>query len=109
MSNPDFTLKVDDTLPKLEAQLVNKKTQKPIGDLTGATVVFRYKLQGTSTWTEILTVAIINAAKAIVEVTWAPTDTDTPGDYDVEFKVDFPTGRMSVPNVGCLLLLIADC
>jgi hypothetical protein len=106
---PDFSLKVGDRLPKLEAQLINKKTGKPIGDLTGSTVVFRYKLQSATTWETIAAVAILNAAKAIVEVTWGATDTDTPGDYDMEFQVAFPTGQMSVPNVGCLLLRIGQC
>ena len=106
---PDYALKVGDTLPKLEAQLINKKTGKPIGDLTGATVVFRFKLPSAAVWTTITTVAILNAAKAIVEVTWVGADTATAGDFDMEFKVTFPTGVMSVPNVGCLLLRISDC
>lgn len=109
MSKPDFVLAVGDTLPKLEAQLINSKTGAPIGDLTGATVVFNYKAKGDPTWIPITTVAIIDAAKAIVEVTWNPGDTDTPGEYDMQFVVTFPTGQMTVPNHGCLSLSISSC
>jgi hypothetical protein len=109
VSKPDFVLAVGDTLPKLEAQLINAKTGAPIGDLTGATVVFNYKVRGTSTWTALTSVAIIDDSKAIVEVTWNPGDTDVSGDYDMQFVVTFPSGQMTVPNHGCLLLSISTC
>jgi hypothetical protein len=106
---PDYVLKVGDTLPKLEATLINKKTGQPIGDITSATVVFRYKVRGTAAWVSLNTVAILNGPKAIVEVTWSPGDTSTVGDYDMEFVVTFPAGVMTVPNVRCLLLRISEC
>lgn len=106
---PDYSLKIGDTLPKLEAQLVNNKTGQPIGDITTATVVFRYKVRGTTVWTTLNTVAILNGPKAIVEVTWTIGDTDTVGDYDMDFVVTFVDGQMTVPNVGCSLLRISSC
>jgi hypothetical protein len=109
-TKPDFVLKVDDRLPELQAQLVNKKTRKPVADLTGTVVTFRFKLRGTSTWTSITPVTIVDGPKAIVSVAWGVGDTATAGDYDMEFKITFADTRvMSVPNEGCLLLRISDC
>ena len=110
MSKPDFTLKVGDRLPELQAQLVNKKTRKPVADLTGTVVLFRFKLKGTAVWTSISPVTIVDGPKAIVSVAWEAGNTATAGDYDMEFKITFADTRvMSVPNEGCLLLRISDC
>lgn len=109
-SKPDFVLKVGDRLPELQAQLINKKTRKPVADITTATVTARIKLKGTSTWVTITAVTVVDGPKAIVNIAWEAGNTATAGDYDLEFKITFPDTRvMSVPNEGCLLLRISDC
>jgi hypothetical protein len=96
-----FSIKRSDTLPILEATLMDSK-KAPI-DLTNATSVkFLWRLQSptTSKVTQADCV-IVDRALGQVEYQWAVNDTKVAGDYYGEFRIVFSNGdQLTVPSSG---------
>lgn len=83
----DFEIKKNDSLPDLEVTLFDEDGRV---DLTGATVQFH--MQDSSGSLKINSAAVIDDATAgEVRYNWDSTagDTDTAGDFEGEFEVDF--------------------
>lgn len=98
----DIYLKHKDRLPKLRATLSD--ANGPV-DLTGATVKVWWRLQSGGT-EKSGTCTIVDAANGVVEYAWAAGDTDTAGDYYVEFVATFGIATMTFPNDGYLTMSI---
>jgi len=95
----DFEIKRGALEPALKLR-ATQATGDPI-DLTGAVVVLRMRNHVTGAM-KITDVACVVTAPLTgdFEYRWAGTDTDTPGDYEVEVHVTFLTGRLLVLPTG---------
>ncbi len=91
-----FYLKVDDTYPNIEAILSD--TNGPV-DLTGCDVTFRMSLPGVGNkFVEKAAVVVEPQTGADIGKVYAEFedgDTDTPGTYNVEWKVVFPNTKIA--------------
>ncbi len=98
-----FTIKQGDTLPILEAQLIDC-TGNPINlDLCG--VYFHMARYSRSIINRPVTIVDMDSGK--VKVEWQPGDTSTVGTYQCEFEVNMPDGKIiTVPNNGYFLIEI---
>lgn len=98
-----FTIKQGDTLPILEAQLIDCAGNPINLELCG--VHFHMSRHGTN---------IINRSAAItdiengrVKIEWQEGETSTVGTYQCEFEVNMPDGKIiTVPNNGYFLIEI---
>lgn len=69
-------------------------------DLTAATVEF-HMTQREGSKEVSGACSLLSAAAGQVRFTWGGTDTDTVGDYDVEWEVTYSNGKVeTVPNFG---------
>jgi hypothetical protein len=97
----DFPLTQGDTLPVMEHEL--RQPDGSIPDLTGATVVFRYRNEDLTQADEVLRPASV-ADLASARVRWTPISADTAvpavllGDYRVVYQDG--SGPESFPNDG---------
>ncbi len=109
----DFHLKVSDTLPILEATLVDANSDK-INVSAAVEVKFKMRVSSADPFIEIIATIIDDGSVALrgrVDVPWISSNTDEAGLYKAMFKITFPgPDTMSVPNKGCKSILIeADC
>lgn len=96
----DFTMKANDTLPRLRSTLTYSDAS--VVDLTGSSVQFIMRTVDPGAPKVKAAAAIVTAsAPAVVEYTWAAVDTDSPGSYLGEFEVTFPDSRVrTFPTEG---------
>lgn len=95
----DFTLKQGNTRPVFTATVAENPglpTEKVI-DLTEATKVYLIMrladTVGTAAAPKIeAEMEVVEAAKGTIRYKWQPTDTDTPGTYDLEVEVQWKDG-----------------
>lgn len=95
----DFYIKEGDREPWLTATLVDEN-EEPV-DLTSAVAVkfFMIKPPGTTPKVNGLAASVVDATEGRVKYEWGATDTDTPGDYDGEFEVEWSSGtKTTFPN-----------
>lgn len=85
MNNPDFTIKEGDTSPAIEVEL--RDGDSPI-ELSTANVGFRMRHRMEEV-TVAGTCTIDSNNPGTVSYIWDDGDTDTTGDYDAEFIVDY--------------------
>lgn len=111
----DFHLKISDTLPILEATLLEADGSK-INVSAATSVTFRMRVKQLDPFIDILCVVIDDGTPALrgrVDVPWTVTadSTTTAGFYKALFKVLFPGPlTLSVPNKGCKTIEIEnDC
>jgi hypothetical protein len=94
MSNT-FSLKRNDTLPRLRAVLSD--SSGPV-DLTGCSVKFIYKAEGKGQPVS-RTAAVLSDPPGTVEYQWVIEDTAVSGNFSGEWEVTFPSGRkLTFPN-----------
>lgn len=96
-----ITIKQNDTVPALEAQLVN--ADGTAIDLTLCSVWLHMgnKINAVS--------EITDAIKGWVKYAWQTGDTDTVGLYKAEFEIKYPDGAIqTVPNDGYFLIQIVN-
>lgn len=109
----DFHLKISDTLPVLEATVVDASAN-PINISTVSSILFRMRLTTTDPFTDIVSTLIDDGTVALrgrFDVPWSATagSTDVAGLYKAVAKLVFPGPlTMSVPNKGCKTVLIED-
>lgn len=99
-----FTIKQNDTLPNLEAQLVDFEGSPINLDLCG--VHFHMSdFRGEVKINKPATIVDVENGK--VKVEWQKGETDTTGTYKCEFEVNMPDGKIiTVPNDGYFLISI---
>lgn len=95
--------KLNDTRPLLHATLKDRDGT-PI-DLTGASVRFLWRLQGTtSAQSKAATLVVPSAGE--VEVNLTPADLPTAGVYDAEFEITANGHVISVPSDHYLMIRV---
>lgn len=99
-----FTIKQNDTLPNLEAQLIDYSGAPINLDLCGV----HFHMQGYNGLVKINRLATIeNPETGNVKIEWLDGDTDTVGTFKCEFEVNMPDGKIiTVPNDGYFLISI---
>lgn len=99
-----FTIKQNDTLPNLEAQLLDNNGASINLDLCGVHFhMVNYK--GVEKINRPAT--ITNIATGEVKVEWQTGDTSEIGTYKCEFEVNMPDGKvLTVPNDGYFLISV---
>lgn len=99
------TIKQGDTAPVVEGT-VYQRDGVTVQDLTGATVTFSMSKNGAVKINNV-TASVANPPAGLVQYSWGANDTDTPGDYDGEFKVTFASGSIErVPNNKNLVIRV---
>lgn len=92
-----FVIKQFNTLPSLEATLLNPNGQ-PV-DLTGATITFSMRSRDNEAVVITGNALILDAATGKVVYQWAPTNTQLAGAFIGEFDVVYSGGaKESFPN-----------
>ncbi len=92
-----FTIKQYNTIPLLEATLLDSNNQ-PV-DLADATVVFTMRSRDNDTLVVDGDALVIDALEGKVAYPWVSTDTAVPGAYHGEFVVTYSGGGIeSFPN-----------
>lgn len=107
---PDFHLKVSDTLPILEATLLDAK-REPINLTSVVSITFRMRRKKSDPFIDITATVVAPATDGKVTVPWSGTSgsTDAAGTFQALFKLLFPGPEtMSVPNKGCKVISIED-
>ncbi len=119
MSHPEkFTIKRDDTLPRIQVQLWDDEAKTVKTDLTLATsqafhMMDRDQAGLASPVLKVEAAATIVgvATDGVLEYAWidANNDTDTEGTYFAEFEVTWSaTLRTTYPNDGYIIVKIVD-
>lgn len=93
-----FVIKQNDTLPYLEAQLLDAEGNPINLDLCGV------RFHMLDKWNVIKIdrpIEIVDIAKGEVKVVWQEGDTSESGAYLAEFEINMPDGNIiTVPNDG---------
>lgn len=99
-----FTIKQNDTLPNLEAQLLDHEGSPINLDLCGV----HFHMSNFKGEVEIDRPAtIVEIESGRVRVDWQNGDTSKIGIYKAEFEVNMPDGKtISIPNDGYFLISI---
>lgn len=99
-----FIIKQNDTLPNLEAQLVDHEGNPINLDLCG--VHFHMaNFKGEVEIDRAATIVDVGSGKVMVD--WQNGDTSKIGIYKAEFEVNMPDGKtISIPNDGYFLISI---
>lgn len=95
----DFTIKQDDTLPEIQATLLDSSTPaQPVG-LGGCSVRFIMTNKATLQVQVDEPAEIVDAGLGVVKYVWQPNDTSVAGTFNGEFEVEFPDLRLETfPN-----------
>lgn len=87
-------MKQGDTLPTLQAQLVNADGSNP--NVTGSTITFRMAATAHEPIIDDGAATVVDGPNGIVEYAWQAGDTDAAGQFKGEFSVDgtrtYPSG-----------------
>ncbi len=99
-----FVIKQNDTLPTLEAQLIDAYGNPVNLDLCAVTFRMKHGF-GQKELERPATITDVENGKVRIE--WQEGDTDTPGTYKAEFEVNMPDGKViTVPNDGYFIISI---
>lgn len=106
MSDPIFSLKVDDLWPRIAVTLEDSNGD-PV-DLSGvSSVTFSMsEVEAGTAKVVAQTALIVSATEGKVAYQWQAGDTDTEGLYKAEFNVVFTGAPGTVPNGNYLLVRI---
>lgn len=102
-----FSVKQGDLLPSIEAVLLNPDNT-PLNLATATSVLFRMRKRGGSGAAKVSAAAtIVTPTTGLVRYNWSATDTDTVGEYFVEWVVTFPTALpVTYPGNGWDLVTV---
>lgn len=103
MTSSTLPMKQGDLLPAVRAVLHDTDPatgNSRVMDLTGCTVRFHLRLNGSGTPVVNAAASVIDATNGIVEYAWVAGDTATPGDYLREWEVTVTASskQVTVPN-----------
>lgn len=102
----DFYIKKDDTLPNYTTIV---RDQDGAMDLTGATVLFTMQDLATETnKVSAQAASLITGVKGGIEYLWQVGDTDTAGEYGVEFEITTAGGVFTVPKGFTAKVIVED-
>lgn len=106
-----YWIKQDDTLPSIEATLLDGDGNAI--DIFGTAVNFRMRLQDTTGPAKVNAAATVlddgtEELRGRVLYAWAAGDTDTGGDYDADWHVVSGGQGLTVPNPGHLTIHITE-
>lgn len=107
LNKVDLFIKEGDRNPSLTATLVDE-AELPL-DLSAAVAVKFFMILPQSSTPKISGAAasIVSAQDGTIEYAWQAGDTDTPGDYDAEFEVEWADGtKTTFPNFRFLKIRI---
>jgi len=103
-----FTIKQYNTLPLLEATLLDADSQPVV--LTGATVSFSMRSRDNDTLVIKGQATIIDALQGKVAYPWVAANTVVPGAYYGEFSVTYTGGGIeSFPNSNYIEIHVVRC
>lgn len=80
-----------DTRPILTCTLTDETTGLAI-NITGATVLLKFREAGSTTVKSTITGAVTNGATGTVEFTWPNAALDTAGEFEGEVEITFASG-----------------
>lgn len=99
-----FTIKQNDSRPRLVAVLkdsVGEDDEAPIDLSSAASVKVIIRPNGGGAVKVTATVTVLDDVNGVVSYEWQPGDTDTVGDFDVEWEITWAdAGIETVPNDG---------
>ena len=90
-----ITLKQHDTARKIQQRLT---VDGAVLDLTGAEVSVLWRRVGDTTVLTRTAAAVAPYTSGIVEYQPVADDVDTPGDFEIEWKIQYPDTRMTIPT-----------
>jgi Rib/alpha/Esp surface antigen-like repeat protein len=83
-----------DTGPDVVAVLHEEGSVTSPIDLTGATVAFQMRKPDDRRYTVNALATIEDATAGQVRYEWGPNDLAVPGDYQAQFEITFPNGKV---------------
>ena len=99
-------MKQNDTMPRRVYALKHNGTAV---DLTGATVKFIMRAQGSSSTKVNASATVSDQTNGLVYYAWSSSDTDTTGEYEAEFQVTYSDSTVETfPNSGNIRIKIVD-
>jgi len=102
-----FYIKQNDTSPAIQATL--KDVDGNVVDLSGATVRFHMRKQGSTTAKVDAAATIVDDVGGIVRYNWTSANTDTVGTYQAEFEVTYVDDTVETfPNATYLKVKVID-
>lgn len=102
-----FYIKQNDTSPAIQATL--KDVDGNVVDLSGATVRFHMRKQGSTTAKVDAAATIVDDVGGIVRYNWTSANTDTVGTYQAEFEVTYSDDTVETfPNATYLKVKVID-
>lgn len=89
-----------DTHPDITARL--RETARPTVpiDLTGASVRFQMRRPDDDRYTVNAAATVVDAAQGTVSYSWGVRDLSVPGEYDAQWEVTFPDGKIQTNAVA---------
>lgn len=101
-----FSLKKGDRAPSIASTLL---VDDAAVDLTGATVTFVMRLEGSAIAKVNAAATIVSASEGKVRYDWGASDTDTVGMYQAEWSVTFPGAiKRTFPSPGYLWVEVQE-
>jgi len=104
--NDTFYIKRNDTSPALRYALTPASVV-----LTGASVQFQMRPRrpkGAAAVIDVAAVVVTATGTPTVEYAWQPSDTDSAGLFDAEFKVTYADGEVETfPNDGFITVKVS--
>jgi hypothetical protein len=82
-----------DTAPDITATITHETTGLPV-DLTDASVRFQMRRRDDRRFTVNQAATLVDAPNGLVRYSWATNDLSVPGDYDIQWEVTYPGGRI---------------
>lgn len=102
-----FYIKQNDTSPAIQATL--KDVDGNVVDLSGATVRFHMRKQGSTTAKVDAAATIVDDVGGVVRYNWTSANTDTVGTYQAEFEVTYTDETVETfPNATYLKVKVID-
>jgi hypothetical protein len=106
LMNDTFYIKRNDTSPALRYALTPASVV-----LTGASVQFQMRPRrpkGAAAVIDVAAVVVTATGTPTVEYAWQPSDTDSAGLFDAEFKVTYADGEVETfPNDGFITVKVS--
>lgn len=82
------------TSPAITATIHDEDDPTVPIDLTGATVRFQMRKPDDRLFTVDAIATVVNSAAGQVSYSWAITDLAVPGEYDTQWEITFPDGKV---------------